>query len=117
MLSVGDAKTEKNHWFFFFSSRRRHTRFDCDWSSDVCSSDLLVADVDRRARDQLADVVLALPAEGALQRSVAFARSGHRLPTSSPASPAPAPRPPPASSAWTRSLRRRFYIPSPARRS
>src|SRR5256886_12376444 len=28
--------------FFFFSSRRRHTRFDCDWSSDVCSSDLCV---------------------------------------------------------------------------
>src|SRR2546430_17493678 len=27
--------------FFFFSSRRRHTRFDCDWSSDVCSSDLV----------------------------------------------------------------------------
>src|SRR2546430_6024807 len=25
----------------FFSSRRRHTRFDCDWSLDVCSSDLL----------------------------------------------------------------------------
>src|SRR5256886_11460426 len=28
---------------FFFSSRRRHTRFDCDWSSDVCSSDLIPA--------------------------------------------------------------------------
>src|SRR5688572_33490669 len=28
------------HLFFFFSSRRRHTIFDCDWSSDVCSSDL-----------------------------------------------------------------------------
>src|SRR2546430_6951019 len=28
--------------YFFFSSRRRHTRFDCDWSSDVCSSDLLL---------------------------------------------------------------------------
>src|SRR2546430_9288095 len=28
-------------FFFFFSSRRRHTRFDCDWSSDVCSSDLV----------------------------------------------------------------------------
>src|SRR5688572_14119644 len=28
---------------FFFSSRRRHTRFDCDWSSDVCSSDLQMA--------------------------------------------------------------------------
>src|SRR5215204_7502558 len=33
MASVG--------WFcFFFSSRRRHTRSLCDWSSDVCSSDL-----------------------------------------------------------------------------
>src|SRR5688572_32312178 len=29
---------------FFFSSRRRHTRFDCDWSSDVCSSDLTSGD-------------------------------------------------------------------------
>src|SRR2546430_8245867 len=29
--------------FFFFSSRRRHTRFDCDWSSDVCSSDLVTS--------------------------------------------------------------------------
>src|SRR2546430_7297371 len=30
--------------YFFFSSRRRHTRFDCDWSSDVCSSDLEAED-------------------------------------------------------------------------
>src|SRR5882762_10634136 len=29
-------------FFFFFSSRRRHTRFKCDWSSDVCSSDLVL---------------------------------------------------------------------------
>src|SRR5690606_40522262 len=28
--------------FFFFSSRRRHTRFSRDWSSDVCSSDLRI---------------------------------------------------------------------------
>src|SRR6266480_7959802 len=28
-------------FIFFFSSRRRHTRLTCDWSSDVCSSDLL----------------------------------------------------------------------------
>src|SRR2546422_271252 len=28
------------HIFFFFSSRRRHTRCSRDWSSDVCSSDL-----------------------------------------------------------------------------
>src|SRR5260370_32871303 len=30
------------HLYFFFSSRRRHTRFKCDWSSDVCSSDLSI---------------------------------------------------------------------------
>src|SRR2546426_7087774 len=29
--------------FFFFSSRRRHTRLQGDWSSDVCSSDLAAA--------------------------------------------------------------------------
>src|SRR5438477_1510673 len=34
--------------FFFFSSRRRHTRLTCDWSSDVCSSDLVRA-WDRRS--------------------------------------------------------------------
>src|SRR5690606_40683465 len=32
--------------FFFFSSRRRHTRFSRDWSSDVCSSDLVASDID-----------------------------------------------------------------------
>src|SRR6266481_1278765 len=31
-------------FFFFFSSRRRHTRWNCDWSSDVCSSDLTHAE-------------------------------------------------------------------------
>src|SRR5207237_3311659 len=36
-------------WFFFFSSRRRHTRFKCDWSSDVCSSDL--AEISRSRTD------------------------------------------------------------------
>src|SRR5256886_6968217 len=34
-------------FFFFFSSRRRHTRFDCDWSSDVCSSDLQIVQKER----------------------------------------------------------------------
>src|SRR2546430_5831987 len=33
------AKFGIANYCFFFSSRRRHTRFDCDWSSDVCSSD------------------------------------------------------------------------------
>src|SRR5256885_10039969 len=35
---------------FFFSSRRRHTRLQGDWSSDVCSSDL----ADRQLRDDFA---------------------------------------------------------------
>src|SRR5256886_17153236 len=45
---------------FFFSSRRRHTRFDCDWSSDVCSSDL------RRRRRRRRRRLLGL--EGGAQR-------------------------------------------------
>src|SRR3989440_1149046 len=44
-------------FIFFFSSRRRHTRSDRDWSSDVCSSDLL--EVERR-----------LPVEPALRQIV-----------------------------------------------
>src|SRR5689334_24829654 len=32
--------TQRSQRYFFFSSRRRHTRWNCDWSSDVCSSDL-----------------------------------------------------------------------------
>src|SRR5438445_13900176 len=43
-------------YFFFFSSRRRHTRYWRDWSSDVCSSDLgdaaihepVIADIKQR---------------------------------------------------------------------
>src|SRR5690348_15698779 len=38
--------------FFFFSSRRRHTRWTGDWSSDVCSSDL----GEGRARARLEDI-------------------------------------------------------------
>src|SRR5689334_24940283 len=36
-LTTGDSPSL---YLFFFSSRRRHTRWNCDWSSDVCSSDL-----------------------------------------------------------------------------
>src|SRR2546427_5848884 len=46
--------------FFFFSSRRRHTRFDCDWSSDVCSSDLLAGGIGEL------DWLVQLRARGAL---------------------------------------------------
>src|SRR6266481_3498399 len=37
--------TERPLQFLFFSSRRRHTRWNCDWSSDVCSSDLVLRTV------------------------------------------------------------------------
>src|SRR2546430_5805082 len=54
--------------FFFFSSRRRHTRFDCDWSSDVCSSDLLaVVPVLREFRDRM-EAVRAAELERTLRR-------------------------------------------------
>src|SRR5260370_20966949 len=39
-LACALAATMCRIFLFFFSSRRRHTRFKCDWSSDVCSSDL-----------------------------------------------------------------------------
>src|SRR5207302_8172772 len=59
--------------FFFFSSRRRHTRFSRDWSSDVCSSDLsrllsqapgthtcTVATLPNLGMEQLFDVVVCI---------------------------------------------------------
>src|SRR2546430_12973651 len=50
---------------FFFSSRRRHTRFDCDWSSDVCSSDLQFRGRHRsRPRADVVREVEALAARG-----------------------------------------------------
>src|SRR5688572_33281926 len=51
--------------FFFFSSRRRHTRFDCDWSSDVCSSDLRLA-----GKRLLVDTVLVYVAKPGLGQPV-----------------------------------------------
>src|SRR3989475_11661412 len=42
VVFIVDVGSVRVGGFFFFSSRRRHTRFDCDWSSDVCSSDLLL---------------------------------------------------------------------------
>src|SRR5262249_58948843 len=40
-------------YFFFFSSRRRHTRLVSDWSSDVCSSDLRVWNLRERTMREL----------------------------------------------------------------
>src|SRR5690606_40027031 len=46
-------------FYFFFSSRRRHTRFSRDWSSDVCSSDLRAAKLIQRS-DALLDIIAAV---------------------------------------------------------
>src|SRR5438477_9775721 len=53
--------------FFFFSSRRRHTRLTCDWSSDVCSSDLyeLNPAFHRWATDPAGPHYLLLPVDAA----------------------------------------------------
>src|SRR5205814_8823582 len=53
-------------WLFFFSSRRRHTRCLSDWSSDVCSSDLVSWRIEDEAeRTRLKTAVAALVAPGA----------------------------------------------------
>src|SRR5256885_9438869 len=54
--------------FFFFSSRRRHTRLQGDWSSDVCSSDL------PRALDEQ-----ALPAVAAVEKARGGSMFAHRI--------------------------------------
>src|SRR5256886_9922696 len=59
-------------FFFFFSSRRRHTRFDCDWSSDVCSSDLIERWIRR---------VMAIAAAGAREEPFIAAVTAGRLDT------------------------------------
>src|SRR3989475_8982485 len=38
-IHLNDSLFRRVRSVYFFSSRRRHTTFDCDWSSDVCSSD------------------------------------------------------------------------------
>src|SRR5256885_15298756 len=45
---------------FFFSSRRRHTRLQGDWSSDVCSSDLDVGQGRAESRPRLAALLVGL---------------------------------------------------------
>src|SRR5256885_6545519 len=39
-IAITSMTLARGYLFFFFSSRRRHTRLQGDWSSDVCSSDL-----------------------------------------------------------------------------
>src|SRR6185503_8936692 len=48
--------------FFFFSSRRRHTRCSRDWSSDVCSSDLSRSWGERKGKKPIARILAAASA-------------------------------------------------------
>src|SRR2546422_8450314 len=59
-------------YFFFFSSRRRHTRCSRDWSSDVCSSDLKAK---RAPRVRRLLVKPSLPRNGSWTRARTLARS------------------------------------------
>src|SRR2546430_7379112 len=61
---------------FFFSSRRRHTRFDCDWSSDVCSSDLRVSSDAKQLAHAACSAAKSRDVEVAGDRAV-WRRSSH----------------------------------------
>src|SRR2546430_10802350 len=63
MTSGGGGQVRRGY-AFFFSSRRRHTRFDCDWSSDVCSSDLTLSSIKRDVH--VKDIGAAIPGHGGL---------------------------------------------------
>src|SRR5688500_20159905 len=53
---------------FFFSSRRRHTRLQGDWSSDVCSSDLAALEFDTEAVRRLAHLTVQIGAPEHIER-------------------------------------------------
>src|SRR6266487_1283049 len=65
---------------FFFSSRRRHTRWTGDWSSDVCSSDLGSAPGELRETESVLDVPRFSRLECPLRRRVLFGQSLHKPP-------------------------------------
>src|SRR3989454_3262808 len=84
------AETVSNILFFFFSSRRRHTRLQGDWSSDVCSSDLSIArgrvvavdaqwTPDRRTIETLVTLEVESYLKGALGGTVQFRVPGGTL--------------------------------------
>src|SRR5256885_9811698 len=66
---------------FFFSSRRRHTRLQGDWSSDVCSSDLLDGQ-QKLVRGRNEDLALRLGTPGLGPGTFAFIRYDHLIPDS-----------------------------------
>src|SRR5437660_9636201 len=77
-------------FIFFFSSRRRHTRWPRDWSSDVCSSDL--ADRERQGQASAADLraVVLVPLAVQLPRGRADRGSARAVRRAARAAPDPA---------------------------
>src|SRR5437764_2024073 len=78
---------------FFFSSRRRHTRYIGDWSSDVCSSDLIAGEfeADPKSSAELRRSIgtgqsLNGPLRGDLERGFGKSLSGVKLHTDGNAS-------------------------------
>ena len=61
-ISLSTDRVPSVCFFFFFSSRRRHTRSLCDWSSDVCSSDLYERTIEM-GKDILMDIPGFMPVD------------------------------------------------------
>src|SRR5205814_6932845 len=64
--------------YFFFSSRRRHTRCLSDWSSDVCSSDLGAPSVDQQRYELMSSGEGVDPATGLIQAKIGRASCRER---------------------------------------
>src|SRR5579862_9937001 len=70
--------------FFFFSSRRRHTRWNCDWSSDVCSSDLFAVGEHHRLDMAVSATAVVLAAIAAATGRIRLASAVTILSTADP---------------------------------
>src|SRR2546429_5732654 len=65
---------------FFFSSRRRHTRCSRDWSSDVCSSDLIFLDYSKnRITDRTVQLLIQLAEESGLRSNIDAMFRGEKI--------------------------------------
>src|SRR5690348_18449380 len=63
-------------YFFFFSSRRRHTRWTGDWSSDVCSSDLAMLSAVHACHLMATRVLFAMSRDGLFSKRAATVNEG-----------------------------------------
>src|SRR5207253_3906453 len=77
-FAVGSSPRRVVDVLFFFSSRRRHTRWPRDWSSDVCSSDLLAQPFEGHAAFMYVERLREL-----LQKGVTLSTAEHQIRASS----------------------------------